>query len=294
VSLSWPLLRSEDLAAPDVEDVLALAAAHRAGTAVPGDLGGRVVGLLFHEPSLRTRVGFAAAAHRLGARAVEVLGARDGPTTSPERWEDAVRVLAGYTSVVVARPGAELDPSRLPELCPGPFINAGGTGPAAQHPTQALVDLFAMRTLARRPPPWHVVVIGDPTMRAARSLLRLLPIAGDARSVTVVSHPSLLGDDDGPVHGCTPVASVPWDDVDVVYAAGMAHESLPLAHRDELIVGPAILGQVAPDALVLSPMPVIDEIAPEVRTDPRVRFFEQSDLGLFVRMALLHRALERT
>jgi aspartate carbamoyltransferase catalytic subunit len=39
-------------------------------------------------------------------------------------------------------------------------------------------------------------------------------------------------------------------------------------------------------------MPVIDEIDERARRDRRVRFFDQSDLGLYVRMAVLAQALE--
>ncbi len=47
----------------------------------------------------------------------------------------------------------------------------------------------------------------------------------------------------------------------------------------------------APNAVVLSPMPVIDEIASTVRGDPRIRMLEQSDDALFVRMALIEALL---
>jgi aspartate carbamoyltransferase catalytic subunit len=42
---------------------------------------------------------------------------------------------------------------------------------------------------------------------------------------------------------------------------------------------------------VLSPMPVIDEIATTARSDPRIGMFRQSDDALFVRMALIEALL---
>jgi aspartate carbamoyltransferase catalytic subunit len=51
------------------------------------------------------------------------------------------------------------------------------------------------------------------------------------------------------------------------------------------------LAALPPDAVVLSPMPVIDEIATTARSDPRVRMFQQSDDALFVRMALIEALL---
>lgn len=40
------------------------------------------------------------------------------------------------------------------------------------------------------------------------------------------------------------------------------------------------------EAVVLSPLPVTDELDPKVRADSRVRMFEQSDIGVLVRMAI--------
>jgi aspartate carbamoyltransferase catalytic subunit len=39
--------------------------------------------------------------------------------------------------------------------------------------------------------------------------------------------------------------------------------------------------------VVLHPLPRVNEIAPEVDTDPRAAYFRQMQNGMFVRMALL-------
>ncbi len=75
--------------------------------------------------------------------------------------------------------------------------------------------------------------------------------------------------------------------MDVLYVAGIPHGALDEPGRARLRVDRKALAALRPDAVVLSPMPVIDEIATTARSDPRIRMFQQSDDALFVRMALI-------
>ena len=47
------------------------------------------------------------------------------------------------------------------------------------------------------------------------------------------------------------------------------------------------------DAIVMHPLPRVDEIVPEVDEDPRAAYFRQAHNGLYVRMALLRMILAR-
>lgn len=47
-----------------------------------------------------------------------------------------------------------------------------------------------------------------------------------------------------------------------------------------------------PDALLLHPLPRINEITPEVDTLPQAKYFEQAQNGLYVRMALIEWCLD--
>ena len=53
------------------------------------------------------------------------------------------------------------------------------------------------------------------------------------------------------------------------------------------VVDAAGLAAAKPDMLVMHPLPRVDEIATDVDADPRARYFEQMENGMFVRMALL-------
>lgn len=248
--------------------------------------------MIFLEPSLRTRVGFIAAASRLGWDHAEVFEHRSSRTSMKESWHDTMRVVAGYSDVIVARAARPMtDADR--GLYPRPLINGGDAGPEAEHPSQALVDLFAIEEIVGPVGLLSVGVVGDPRMRAVRSLLVLLAARRPA-GLVVLSDPEHTKDVTFPP-GLEPKLATSWHDlagVDVLYVAGIPHEALPLDRRAGLILTATRLENLHPQCKVLSPMPVIDEMDERARRDARNRMFDQSDLGLYVRMALLERVVD--
>lgn len=249
----------------------------------------RLLGMIFYEVSLRTRVGFSAAAARLGWQVVEVTAQRQSETSRTESWSDTLRTVAGYTDVIVARPGRALTQVDLRTAAPCPLINAGDTGPSAEHPTQAVIDVFALETLVGPIPDLRIGIVGDPRMRVVRSLLTLLaqtpPIS--VRLVADATHLDECCFPEGLRHRTTMCTWDELNDVDAVYLAGIPHGTLPLERRNNLLAIPARVEQLRPRCVLLSPGPVIDEMDEKVRGCTRDRRFEQSDLGLYVRMAIL-------
>ena len=79
--------------------------------------------------------------------------------------------------------------------------------------------------------------------------------------------------------------------IDVLSMGGLApklgNDLLNDAARAPFILNASRFRSLPADATVLSPMPVIDEIAGDARSDQRVRMFEQSDLSVAIRMAVL-------
>jgi len=252
-----------------------------------------LVGLLFLETSLRTRVGFAAAAARLGGQSIDIAERRGSAVAMPEGWADTLRVVSGNVDLVVARPGRPLDASQLRPLLVCSFLNGGDVGPCGEHPSQALIDLYAIEQARGPVAQLTIAICGDLRMRAARSLIRLLG-RFPPRRLVAISDPR-LGDDEVRAAGAGGIAEhrTPWDvdDVDVLYVAGIPHGALDEPGRARLRVDRKALAALPSDAVVLSPMPVIDEISTTARSDPRIRMFQQSDDALFVRMALIEALL---
>lgn len=249
------------------------------------------VGTMFLEPSLRTRTGFAAAAHRLGwPTPLEAIDRRASEISMPESMHDTVAVLGAYVDLLVLRVTGPVRSvvDALPDHVH--VINAGDRGPAAEHPSQALIDLVAMQQLVGPVEDLHVALVGDLRMRSARSLLGLLARRHPAR-LTLVTDPALT---DGLVlpellRGSTVVDHL--DDavaVDALHVVGIPHGGAEEQVRTRLRVTVSSLHTLTARGRVFSPMPVIDEIAQNIRTDDSMAFLRQSALGLPVRMALLN------
>ena len=287
------VLGISDLSDAEIDAVL-----HRAGGlasgATPLSMSG-VLGIGMFETSLRTRTGFASAAYRLGLGVIEVDARRSSEISMPESLVDTVRTLSGYADVLVVRapgPASALSAAARSDV---PWLNAGDRGRTAEHPSQALIDVFAMERLVGPVGELHVAVCGDLRMRSARSLLALLALR-QPRRLTLLTHLELTdGFELPPALG--PITSqhthADLHDVAVLMAVGIPHGAATEPARTALRVDNEMLTSMPSDAVVLSPMPIIDEIASPARRDHRMRYFEQSDLGLFVRIALVELLLGR-
>ena len=85
--------------------------------------------------------------------------------------------------------------------------------------------------------------------------------------------------------------------VDVVYQTRIQRERFATASEYEESKGVYVLDRPAfdrlkVDAIVLHPLPRVDEISPEVDADPRAAYFRQAANGVFIRMALLSAVIE--
>lgn len=252
-----------------------------------------LVGLLFVEPSLRTRIGFSAASARLGWSHVDVRDLVWHPGMSePESYWDTLRVLSGMTDVIVTRAGLHLEANLVTESSQVPVISGGDAGNS--HPTQSLVDLAAIESLAGPVHQLNVGICGDLGMRAAISLMQLLARTPPAR-LTLMAPPSRdIRDDDIPESLQPSVAHLTELDatsVDVLYLSGLPEGQgaryLDAAARRRFTVTPDVLRTMPHHSIVLSPMPVIDEIDPACRTSPQVRIYQQADLAVRVRAEIL-------
>lgn len=287
------LLAIEDLTDEAIDRILSRAAAAKMATQR-----GKVVALLFLQSSLRTKAGYAIAAARLGASAIVAEDPRWTPDMSDaESFEDTLRTLSGMADVTVVRVPTSIASEVVRAASVTPVVNGGGI--AGEHPTQAIIDLHAMTTLLGDVADLDVIVMGDLTMRASRSLLALLGrrppsrlrlIAPTDRSVDVSALPSTLRGrtslgESGDLHGA-----------DVLYLPGLpprgTGRTLDATARSAFALTERSIASLPADAVVLSPMPVIDEIVPAVRTDPRIRIHQQSDLGVSVRMSVLTEVLD--
>jgi ornithine carbamoyltransferase len=139
-------------------------AAHSAGDRTPRLLG-RVIGLVFEKPSLRTRVSFQTAIAQLGGASVFMSGHEAG-LGSRESVPDFARVMSQYVDAVVLRTYSHATVEMFAASASCPVINGLSD---YYHPCQALADLFTLREVFGDVTGRTLVFVGDGN-NVARSL----------------------------------------------------------------------------------------------------------------------------
>ena len=105
-------------------------------------LRGKIVGMLFLEPSTRTMSSFAAAVKRLGGDTIGWSGTSHMSMAKGESLEDTIKTMSQYVDIIVLRHSEKGASARAAAVSDVPIINAGdGDG---EHPTQALLDLYTI------------------------------------------------------------------------------------------------------------------------------------------------------
>ena len=261
---------------------------------------GRIMATLFYEPSTRTRFSFESAMHRLGGSVVSTENAAEFSSVAKgETLEDTVRILNGYADVLVLRHHEVGSAKRAASVSRIPVINAGDG--AGQHPTQALLDLYTIHKEIGSIDGLRIAMVGDLAQgRTVRSLAYLLSKFQDIR-IYFVAPPLLKMKEDILVHlrekGVWYTEETDLDkvlpEVNVVYQTRIQKERFGdrigdyEQCRGVYLINAESLRLMKADAIVMHPLPRLEEISMEVDRDPRAAYFRQAQNGLYVRMALL-------
>jgi aspartate carbamoyltransferase catalytic subunit len=261
-------------------------------------LRGRTVVNLFYEDSTRTRISFEAAAKRLSADVIN-FSAKGSSVSKGESLKDtALTLQAMGADAVVIRHSASGAPHRLSSWIDGSVINAGdGTH---EHPTQALLDAYTMRSRLGKIDGLKVAIVGDVLhSRVARSNVLLLTTLG--AEVTVVGPPTLIPLDIAAALAEKTKVSYDLDSVlpemDVVMMLRVQTERMqdsyfPSAREYSRRYGLdlARMRRMPGHAIVMHPGPMNRgmEITPEVADSSRSTIVEQVANGVSARMAVLY------
>ena len=296
------LLQIADLSRAELEGLLDLAdqfaeVARREIPKVPA-LRGRTVVLAFFEDSTRTRMSFDLAARRLSAD-VATFTASASSLKKGESLRDTVETISAMgVDAIVVRHSSSGVPWQLARWTDAAVVNAGDGW--HQHPTQALLDAYTIRSHRGDLAGQRIGICGDVAhSRVARSDIEAFTTLG--ASVVLIAPRTLL-----------PAAVGTWpvevahslDDVvgelDVAYLLRIQHERLgePLLpsdreYRSRFGLTAARAARLKPDALIMHPGPMNRgvEIDPEVADDPRAVVLDQVANGVVVRMAVLFSVL---
>ncbi|MFH0968227.1 MAG: aspartate carbamoyltransferase [Methanobacteriota archaeon] len=259
-------------------------------------LKGRILGLLFFEPSTRTRMSFESAMLRLGGSCMNLGGIEVSSMAKGETLADTIRVVSGYADTIVLR-HPRVGAARLAsEFADVPVIN-GGDG-AGQHPSQTLIDLY---TIHQSMPLDRIRIglIGD--LMYGRTTHSLAYALTRYKAEIHAISPKGLGLPDSLKHdlaelGCEVIEHESVEEIirelDVLYVTRFQRERFPdpasfYDVASSYRITPSLLDGVKDHLILLHPLPRVDEIDPAVDLLPYARYFEQARNGIPVRMAML-------
>ncbi len=270
-----------------------------------GEYSTRILSTLFYEPSTRTRFSFETAMHRLGGRVISTENAREFSSAAKgETLEDTIRILNGYADVIVLRHNQEGAARRAAAVSRVPVINAGDG--AGQHPTQALLDLYTVHKELGHVDGLRLAMVGDlANGRTVRSLAYLLGKFRDIHLYFVAPAPLKMKEDildylrrhHVQYTEEADLAKV-LPEVEVVYQTRIQRERFANSADYEKCRGIYVINRdclqlMKPRAIIMHPLPRLDEITMDVDADTRAAYFRQAQNGLYVRMALLTMVLAR-
>ncbi|MEV7674463.1 hypothetical protein [Streptomyces sp. NPDC088752] len=294
------LLTIEDLTAPDVLDVLAVAESlerhKRHSGFLPALLRGKCLGMIFDETSLRTRTAFERAMGDLGGQAIHYNGAEARVGRHAEKTEhlpDFVNVAGGFNDVLLSRIYDFATQEQISALSPVPFINGMCD---EHHPTQALCDLLTVKRRFGRLDGIGIAFVGDGT-NIALSLAQAAAKVGARFTCATPGTMALPVERTAHLAGFTATtdARAAVRDAHVVVAdawipMNKAHEA---DRRREVLapyrVTPALMDEARPDAVFLHNLPAYrgDEVVPEVIDGPRSVVYEEAVARLHIARSLL-------
>ncbi|MBI2011225.1 aspartate carbamoyltransferase [Candidatus Daviesbacteria bacterium] len=261
---------------------------------------GEIAAHLFFEPSTRTEQSFRSAAQKIG---MGVIGFNDLNVTSMHKGEtfnDTIRIMESYANVLIIRHPEVGSAKRAADIAEIPVINAGD-GPN-QHPTQTLLDLYTIQKVFQRLEGLKVAFVGDPKhYRTMRSLaVALFKFAKN--KIFGISPAGLEMDNQFKSESYNDLA-INMKDLDktleqikpdVVYAGRIPKEYMKKKVKEfSYLINKATMDILPKHSILMHPLPRVDEMDPEVDSNPKAIYFKQARNGMYIREALLALVLGR-
>ncbi len=262
---------------------------------------GKTLGYLFFEPSTRTRLSFQSAMALIGGTS---FGFADSTSSSIQKGEslaDTVKIMAGYADAIVLRHSLDGSSKFAAEISDKPIIN-GGSG-TEEHPTQAIQDLYTIRKELGKIDGKNIGIVGD--LKYGRTVYSLLyGLSNYDVNVHLISPESLKIRSDSTYNlkqNLTFTESENLDDhiedLDVLYVTRIQKERFPdeeeyVKVKGSYVIGQDVVNKMKEDAILLHPLPRIDEISTDVDSAKQAKYFQQAEYGKFARAAILSLLLQ--
>lgn len=290
------LVSITDFTKDEILHIMELAAEFEANPHQPL-LSGKVIASLFFEPSTRTRLSFESAINRLGAR---VIGFSDTSSTSVSKGEtfhDTITTISNYCDMIVMRHTLEGAPRYAGEISKVPIVNAGDG--ANQHPSQTLLDLYSIKKTQGSLDNVNIMMIGDLKYgRTVHSLLQALSLF--KTKFTFVAPAELQMPDEYKLYlkdrGLSFVEKSEIgeeiNNADIVYMTRVQRERFtdPMEYervKNVYVLKNNMLDKTKTNMRILHPLPRVNEIDTDVDSNPKAYYFNQTENGVYTRMAII-------
>ena len=257
---------------------------------------GKTLGYLFFEPSTRTRLSFESAIALLGGTSIGIADATSSSIHKGETLGDTIKVISSYCDVLVLRHSLDGSSRFAAEISNKPVINAGsGT---EEHPTQTIQDLYTIKKEKKKIDGLKIGITGD--LKYGRTVYSLLyGLRNYDVDLHLISPESLRIRSDSTYDikkelSYTESSNIDEyiEDLDVLYVTRIQKERFPDEEEYAKVKGSYVIGsdmvkKMKDDAIILHPLPRIDEISADVDNTKQAKYFEQAEYGKYTRAALL-------
>jgi len=290
------LISIRDLSKEEILKILKLAKKIESGEIKP-DLSKYMMGIIFFEPSTRTRFSFEAAMKRLGGKVLVMSGAKGSSVEKGESLADTVTTISQYCDIIVVRSSIEGAPRYISEIVDIPVINAGDG--SNQHPTQTLLDLYSIEKTQGKISGLKIGIVGDLKYgRAVHSLV--YGLSHFSVELYLISPEQLrlpayiiedVKDNFPVIEELSSVDSI-INQLDIMYVTRIQRERFPDLEeyekvKNSYIISKDTLRDVKSNFKILHPLPRVNEIEVSIDMTPFAYYFQQAKNGIYVRQAIL-------
>ncbi len=258
----------------------------------------KVMATLFYEPSTRTQLSFQTAMLRLGGKVIGFADPKNSSVSKGESLRDTIKIISGYADIAVIRNPIEGAAYAASLYSSVPVINAGDG--SHLHPTQTMTDMFTIAYEKGRYENLEIGICGDLTNgRTVHSLVKAFSCFKNNSlyfiSTEILRLPQyyidLLAENGNQIYIADSLEQY-MNRFDILYMTRIQRERFVSADEYESQAGIYVLDSkklkdAKNDLIIMHPLPKIDEITYEIDDDPRAKYFEQAENGLYIRMALI-------
>ena len=257
---------------------------------------GKTLGYLFFEPSTRTRLSFQAAMALIGGTSLGISDVTSSSTKKGESLADTIRMISIYSDVLALRHPLDGSSRFAAEISDKPVLNAGsGT---EEHPTQAIQDLYTIKKEKNKIDGLKIGIVGD--LKYGRTVYSLLYALSNYDVDIRLISPEALKIRSDSIYEIQKKISLKEstnldefiDELDVIYVTRIQKERFPDEEEYQKVrgsykIGLDVVNKMKENAIILHPLPRVDEISTDVDSTKRAKYFQQAEYGKFTRAALL-------